>query len=240
MRHTRRRVGLALAGLVVVLGTVVGAGAGVVDATTESRGGPKGHDVYFIRHAEASPADGPLSVNGLAQAEALRVLLHDQRIASVDTSMLTRAFQTGAAVASDHDLRITADERINEVGFVAAAVPQIPTILSDWLNGRNRAEGYGGESFDQAAVRWQSWWHDYVGPQGRSGHVGRGRPRRPPAAHAPGDLLERHRSRVQPEPQPLQHRHHQGHHGEERQDHLLRVGRRAGPLGHRAAVGAGR
>ena len=144
-----------------MLGTVVGAGAGVVDATTESRGGPKGHDVYFIRHAEASPADGPLSVNGLAQAEALRVLLHDQRIASVDTSMLTRAFQTGAAVASDHDLRITADERINEVGFVAAAVPQIPTILSDWLNGRNRAEGYGGESFDQAAVRWQSWWHDY-------------------------------------------------------------------------------
>ncbi len=65
-------------------------------------------------------------------------------------------------MATDHQLTITADARINEVGFNASALPQIGAILAGWLNGQNRAQGYGGESFDQASARWGAWWYDFV------------------------------------------------------------------------------
>jgi broad specificity phosphatase PhoE len=128
----------------------------------------KGYDVLFVRHAEASPASGPLSELGLSQAAALATLLHEDPVNAVDTSMLVRAFQTGAAVATDHGLPLTADARINEVTFDLTGVPPadinavVGERLRQWLEGENRDEGFGAESFNDVQTRWNDWWADFV------------------------------------------------------------------------------
>jgi len=132
-------------------------------ARAERKPTPTGYDVLFVRHAEANPPGGPLSDLGLAQAAALAELLHDQPVDAVYTSMLLRAFQTGAAVATDHNLPLIADALINEVEFDPTVVtPSIPDRLRQWLEGENRDEGFGGESFNDVLSRWNDWWSGFV------------------------------------------------------------------------------
>ncbi|RHW23666.1 hypothetical protein D0Z08_28555 [Nocardioides immobilis] len=82
---------------------------------------------------------------------ALAELLHDQSVNAVYTSMLLRAFQTGAALATDHALPVVTDERINEVTVDPTGVPRekINTTIGDrlrqWLAGQNRAGLWRGE-----------------------------------------------------------------------------------------------
>jgi broad specificity phosphatase PhoE len=160
--RARRRGGAALVAALVI-GTMF---------VTASEAGAKpnrnGYDVLFVRHAEANPPSGPLSDLGLTQAAALATLLHEDPVNAVDTSLLTRAFQTGAAVATDHGLALVADGRINEVTFdlTGVAPADINTVvggrLSQWLNGEERDNGFGAESYDQVQERWGSWWEDFV------------------------------------------------------------------------------
>ena len=127
-------------------------------------------EVLFIRHSEADPPDGPLSELGLEQAAGLAELLRDKRVISVDTSMLTRAFETGAAVATDQDLTLLADALINEVSFDLEGVPPelirdtVVALLLEWLNGKNRDMGIGetGETFNDVMDRWDTWWRSFV------------------------------------------------------------------------------
>lgn len=129
---------------------------------------PIGYDVIFVRHAQASPSTGPLSEVGLAQAAALAEDLHGEPVNAVYTSMLLRAFQTGAAVATDRNMPLVADERINEMAFDLTGVPpaEINQVIGDrlrqWLEGENRDEGFGGESFNELHVRWDEWWTSFV------------------------------------------------------------------------------
>ena len=121
-----------------------------------------------MRHAEASPADGPLSALGPTQASALATLLHDTPVEAVDTSMPTCAFPTGAAVATDHGLTLTADARVNEVTFdlTGVAPNDINAVVGQrlllWLQGRERSNGFGAESLDDVSTRFDEWWHGYV------------------------------------------------------------------------------
>jgi len=150
-----------IAVLVLVTTVVTGSVAG-------AKPNHSGYDVLFVRHAEANPPSGPLSDLGHSQAAALATLLHDDPVDAVDTSMLTRAFETGAAVATDHGLTLLADLRINEVSFdlTDVAPADINTVvgarLSQWLNGEQRDNGFGAESYDDVQARWSSWWTDFV------------------------------------------------------------------------------
>jgi probable phosphoglycerate mutase len=163
-----RRSGIVLVAALMMAATFITTGLGTADARPGN--GPRSHEILFIRHAEASPANGPLSELGLTQAAALATLLHDAPVEFVDTSMLARAFQTGAAVASDHDLTLTADERINEVTFdlTGIAPADINTVvggrLRTWLIGEQRDNSFGpaGESFNQVQARFDAWWADYL------------------------------------------------------------------------------
>jgi probable phosphoglycerate mutase len=161
-----RRGGAALLGALVIAAMFV-----TVHPDAASAGPPRtprGYDVLFVRHAEASPASGPLSELGLAQAAALAELLHDAPVDAVATSMLQRAFQTGAAVAIDHNLPLVADALINEVEFDLTGVPTaeitavVTARLRQWLEGEHRDEGFGAESFDDVHVRWDEWWTTFV------------------------------------------------------------------------------
>jgi broad specificity phosphatase PhoE len=157
-----RRGGAALV-TALVIGTTF-----VSSSMAGAKPNRSGYDVLFVRHAEANPPSGPLSDLGLTQAAALATLLHDDPVDTVDTSMLTRAFQTGAAVATDHGLALVADARINEVTFDLTGVAPadinavVGARLSQWLNGEQRDNGFGAESYDEVQARWSSWWTGFV------------------------------------------------------------------------------
>jgi probable phosphoglycerate mutase len=166
LRFRTRRVAFATALLV----SVVFVTGGLDPAAAAPKPTPKGYDVLFVRHAEASPASGPLSPLGLTQAAALAELLHDDPVNAVHSSMLVRAFQTGAAVATDQDLPVVADALINEVVFDLTGVPPaninqvVGERLRRWLEGEDRDQGLGaaGESFEDVQNRWNEWWASFV------------------------------------------------------------------------------
>lgn len=128
--------------------------------TCRSRG-RHAHTTYPVPEQELSPL-------GIQQATALAASLHHAPIESVDTSMMVRSFQTGDDVAADHDLPVRADEAISEVAFNLADVPpaqqlqKVGEIMGAWLGGQERANGFGGESYDEVVARWTPWWQGYV------------------------------------------------------------------------------
>ncbi|TNM50234.1 histidine phosphatase family protein [Nocardioides albidus] len=129
-----------------------------------------GYDLLFVRHAHTNypVPEQELSATGIQQATALANALHDAPIESVDTSMMVRSFQTGDNVAADHDLPVRADEAISEVAFNLADVPpaqqlqKVGEMMGAWLGGQQRANGFGGESYDEVVARWTPWWEQYV------------------------------------------------------------------------------
>lgn len=164
--HFLRRGAVLVAALVVALAFVVVSGP-FGTAGEGPKPTPTGYDVLFVRHAasdsSAANPDLPLNATGLSQAAALAALLHDDPVNAVDSSMLLRAFQTGTFVATDHDLPVVADARINEVTFDASlSGSQIFQILGSWLHGQDRDQGFGGESFNDVASRWTAWWASFV------------------------------------------------------------------------------
>ncbi|HEY0554731.1 MAG TPA: phosphoglycerate mutase family protein [Thermoanaerobaculia bacterium] len=76
-------------------------------------------EIYLVRHAEKAdfwPADRnldvfqPLSSAGLARAEALAARLKTAGIAAIYTSRTTRTIETGAPLAHETHVAITADD----------------------------------------------------------------------------------------------------------------------------------
>jgi broad specificity phosphatase PhoE len=167
-RHYRGRHAAPFATILfLIITTVVGTGS--LDAAGAGpKPTPNGYEVLFVRHAEADPPDGPLSDLGFSQAADLADLLHDEPVNAAYTSMLLRAFQTGIPVASDHELPVVADARINEMNLDLTNIPpqDIPAVVGQrffrWLNGEDRDEGFGGESFNELHARWDDWWSDFV------------------------------------------------------------------------------
>lgn len=142
-------------------------------ATVEpsSRSQPaRGYDVLFVRHAASDyiPPEEALNAAGIQQAVTLADALSDESVNSVYTSMMVRAFQTGDNVAKDHGLPVLADADINEIGYDFTGVPAdqqaryADEIKRTWLAGRERDNGFGGESYNQLAARWNDWWDDFV------------------------------------------------------------------------------
>lgn len=74
-----------------------------------------------IRAGKDSPEslayDAPLSETGQAQAKAVGDALAGGEIDAVYTSDLSRAKDTGAAIAGHHGLEIVVDERVREIGI---------------------------------------------------------------------------------------------------------------------------
>lgn len=167
----KRRIALAAAAATTLLCTTpVVAGVGGAADAKPAPAGP-GYDLLFVRHAHTTypVPEEELSPTGIAQATALADLLHDAPIASVDTSMMVRSFQTGDNVAADHDLPVRADEAISEVAFdtsgftsVEEGYARIGQIMLGWMQGHDRDNGFGAESYDDVLARWTPWWEDYV------------------------------------------------------------------------------
>ncbi|MEQ6901572.1 histidine phosphatase family protein [Nocardioides sp. YIM 152588] len=154
----------------IAAGTLTASDAAV--ATGDRAPRPEnGYTLLFVRHAatDYSPPEEELNAEGIEQAAALAEALHDEPIDAVYTSMMVRAFQTGDDVAADHDLPLIADAGISEVGFDVEAFPEdvnpqlyLYEILTKWLNGVDRDQGFGGESYDEVAARWGEWWASVV------------------------------------------------------------------------------
>lgn len=167
--NRRARLTAATAALLCSLPLAASIG-NVADAKPKPAAAASGYDLLFVRHAHTNypVPEEELSATGIAQATALATSLHDAPIASVDTSMMVRSFQTGDNVAADHDLPVLADERISEVFFDLSDVPQseayakVGRIMGAWMNGQDRAKSFGGESYDDVVARWTPWWENYV------------------------------------------------------------------------------
>lgn len=167
----RLRLGTALAATATTAALIAAPPmlASGVDATAAPAPGP-GYDILFVRHAHTTypVPEEELSPTGIVQAAALVERLADEPIRSVDSSIMLRAFQTADGVAADHDVPVLADEDIREVEFDLDGIPQsqwtahyLP-ILTQWLHGEERDNGFGAESYDDVQARWDRWWDDYV------------------------------------------------------------------------------
>jgi len=165
--NRRIRLAAALAATLVATPLAVTAHAGAGPAP---RAVAPGYDLLFVRHAHTHypMPEQELSPLGIAQAATLVDHLHDEPIASVDSSIMVRTFQTADGVAADHDVPVVADEDIREVEFDLEGVPQeqwnarIGPILHAWLHGQQRDNGFGAESYDEVKERWDRWWTQYV------------------------------------------------------------------------------
>jgi alpha-ribazole phosphatase len=106
--------------------------------------------------------DIPLSNTGIRQAEQLRDRLAKEKIHAVYTSKLSRARSTAEIIASQHNLKITACEELNECNFgyiEGLTFPEIQRLhpeLAQVLNGFDTLARFpGGESFEELNSRVQ-------------------------------------------------------------------------------------
>lgn len=97
-------------------------------------------------------ADSPLSDLGHRQATAVGQFLSDERIEAVYSSQLSRAHDTGLAIAGQHDIECVVDERLREIE-IGRDVPE-GKRMSDFLPDDElqlRAERFS------ETRRWDSW-----------------------------------------------------------------------------------
>lgn len=132
---------------------------------------PADRDVARVTRAGGAGLHAPgaeLNATGIEQAAALAERLHDEPIDAVHTSMLVRSFQTGDDVATDHRLPVLADQDLNEVSLDLSDVPREEQharyweILETWLDGEQRDNGFGGESYHDVEARWGDCWDGFV------------------------------------------------------------------------------
>lgn len=170
----KRRVRLLVAQAAtaaVLAGTPLAVGTQATTEEPSSRSQPtRGYDVLFVRHAASDyvQPEQALNATGIQQAGMLAETLSDEPIDSVYSSMMVRAFQTADDVANDHGLPVLADADINEIGYDLTGVPadqqavRADEIKRIWLAGQEHDNGFGGESYNQLADRWSTWWGDFV------------------------------------------------------------------------------
>jgi len=157
-------VSLVMAAVALTACSAANPGASAESETPETTG----VDVIFVRHGEAKPSQGPLSELGLQQVAELATTLQDEPVIAVYSSMMTRAFQTGAAVAESHDLPLLADSRLNEVDLNeglsdADKGVEILRRMAAWLDGEDREMMYSAEGdYNVLNDRFHAWWPEFV------------------------------------------------------------------------------
>jgi broad specificity phosphatase PhoE len=167
-RRSRGLVTTALVGAMLVATPIVSASQSQASAGHHAT--PMGYDVLFVRHAHTTypPPEEELSPQGIQQAATLADRLADEPIDSVTSSMMVRAFQTADDIAVDHNLPVVADSALREVDLPlkhltpAEQYAVFIQIIQTWLAGKERDNGFGGESYDQVEARWTPWWDDFV------------------------------------------------------------------------------
>jgi len=163
----KRRTRLpALAAAIAVLATT----PAVVGLQAEADPKPKlaapGYDILFVRHAHSTypVPEEELSPTGIAQADKLVAFLAGEPLASVDSSIMVRTYQTADGVAADHDLPVLADEDLREVELVSKDERIAGGIMASWVmdpSTRDNAFG-GGENYYDVQERWNRWWTQYA------------------------------------------------------------------------------
>lgn len=165
MPPTRRTRLAALAASIAVLATTPAVVALEAGAEPKPKAGAPGYDILFVRHAHSTypVPEEELSPTGIQQAQVLVDYLRDEPIASVDSSIMVRTYQTADGVAADHDVPVLADEDLREVELPSKDPAVAGPILYTWLVlGQERDNGFGGESYDEVQVRWERWWTQYA------------------------------------------------------------------------------
>lgn len=112
-------------------------------------------ELVLVRHGqqvERMQYDSPLSELGRTQAAAVGDFLRDENIVAVYSSHLTRAHDTGLAIAAQHGLECVVDERLREIE-IGRDVPD-GKRMSDFLSEeelRTRAERFVDSR------QWNTW-----------------------------------------------------------------------------------
>jgi probable phosphoglycerate mutase len=132
--------------------------------------------ILLIRHAAhvelgrlltGRRRDISLSPEGLEQAAIVGDLLGTQDIAAVYSSPRERAWYTAREVAEPHGIKVTAEERLDEVDFGEWAGRSYAELEGepawvDWNERRGSARVPGGESMVEAADRAMSFLEEAV------------------------------------------------------------------------------
>jgi broad specificity phosphatase PhoE len=128
------------------------------------------YEVLFVRHGSSlyEPPEMALSDDGVNEAASFAESVRGEPITSVRSSLILRAMQTADDIAKEHSLPLVSDPRLNEVGYELSELPKqdqggrILEIEKTWLEGNERDNDFGGESYHQVEDRWKSWWSDYT------------------------------------------------------------------------------
>lgn len=162
----RRTRLLALGASLAVLATTPLVAAHAAGTEPEPRADGPGYEILFVRHGHSTyPApEEELSPTGIQQADKLVDFLDEKKIASVDSSIMVRTYQTADGVAADHDLPVLADEDIREVELPSKDPAVVGRILASWVTDpASRDNAFGGdENYHDVQERWKPWWARYV------------------------------------------------------------------------------
>jgi broad specificity phosphatase PhoE len=123
--------------------------------------------ILLVRHAQhvefgevlsGRRRDVALSPEGLEQAAIVSDLLGTLPLAAVYSSPRERAWYTAREIAEPHDLKVTADDRLDEIDFgewTGASFAQLEgdAAWSAWNEERGSARPPGGESMTEATAR---------------------------------------------------------------------------------------
>lgn len=156
----------ALGASLAVLATLPLAVAREAGADPKPRAGGPGYEILFVRHAHSTypVPEEELSPTGIAQAAKLVDFLDEEKISSVDSSIMVRTYQTADGVAADHDVPVLADEDIREVELPSKDPAVAGRIMASWvMDPSTRDDSFGGEEdYYDVQERWQPWWARYV------------------------------------------------------------------------------
>jgi broad specificity phosphatase PhoE len=163
----KRRIRLsALGASLAVLATTTLVAAHEAGADPKPMGDGPGYEILFVRHAHSTypEPEEELSATGIAQAAKLVDFLADEKVASVDSSIMVRTYQTADGVAADHDVPVLADEDIREVELPSKDPAVAGRILASWvMDPSTRDDAFGGdENYYDVQDRWKPWWARYV------------------------------------------------------------------------------
>jgi len=123
--------------------------------------------VLLIRHAEhvefgrilsGRRRDVALSPQGLEQASILSDLLGTMAVAAVYSSPRERAWYTAREIAEPHELKVVAEDRLDEIDFgewTGCSFAQLEgePLWSEWNEQRGSARPPAGESMAEATER---------------------------------------------------------------------------------------
>jgi len=123
--------------------------------------------ILLIRHAEhvefgrilsGRRRDVALSPQGLEQASILGDLLGTMAVAAVYSSPRERAWYTAREIAEPHELKVVAEDRLDEIDFgewtgCSFAELEGETLWSNWNEQRGSARPPAGESMAEATER---------------------------------------------------------------------------------------